>query len=166
MVDGFVKQRGHYHLHPVQSGVFWSWSKVARCTYLSLTDRSHSLFPSCLICSLLCLQANSLYTLFNLSSPCLLCPSSHLLPIHCKHHSFYTVIILSSNHMSNCPYYLTPFAFAIMSNVFKPSISFNFSLGLCFLSTNFTPHIDLTMALSVLLTIAISISLKHLLRII
>ena len=35
-----------------------------------------------------------------------------------------------------------------------------------FLSTNFTPHIDLTMALSVLLKIAISISLKNHLHII
>ena len=62
--------------------------------------------------------------------------------------------------LPTCSYHNTPFTFAILSNVSsQPSISIYSSLF--FLSTNFTPHIDLTMALSVLLEIAISISLKH-----
>ena len=67
--------------------------------------------------------------------------------------------ILSSSLLITCPYHFTPFAYAILSNVFfKPNISISSSIF--FLSTTFTPHIDLTMALSVL-KIAISVSLKH-----
>ena len=59
-----------------------------------------------------------------------------------------------------CPYHLTPFAFAILFNVsFKPNVSTSSSVF--FLSTNFTPYIDLTMALSVLFKIAISLSHKN-----
>ena len=55
----------------------------------------------------------------------------------------------SSSLLTTCPYHLTPFVFAIFFSVsFKPSISINSSLF--FLFTNFSPHIDLTIALSVL----------------
>ena len=48
--------------------------------------------------------------------------------------------IISSFLLITCPYHLTPFAFAILSNVFfKPNISISFSIF--FLSTSFTPHI-------------------------
>ena len=52
--------------------------------------------------------------------------------------------ILLSSLLITCPYHLTPFAFAILSNVFfKPYISV--SSFVFFLSTNFAPQIDLTM---------------------
>ena len=72
---------------------------------------------------------------------------------------------LSSSLLTTCPCHNTPFIFAVLSNISsKPSIFINSSLF--FLSTNFTAHIDLGMALSVLSKIAISISLKHHLHII
>ena len=119
----------------------------------SLRDRSHSFPPSRSIC-------NPIF--FTLSSTCLFhvifgrprfrCPFTSIII------AFFS--ILSSSLLIKCPYHVTPFVFAIQSNVFfKPNISISSSVF--FLSTNFTPHIDLTMALSVLLKIAISLSLKH-----
>ena len=68
--------------------------------------------------------------------------------------------MLSSFLLTTCSYHLTPFACAILSKVsFKPSIFIKSSVF--FLSTSFTPHIDFTMALSVLLKIVISFSRKH-----
>ena len=68
--------------------------------------------------------------------------------------------MLSSSLLTTCSYHLTPFALAILSKVsFRPSIFISSSVF--FLSISFTPHIDLTIALSVLLKISISFSLKH-----
>ena len=126
--------------------------------YTSSLLQSLSHLPSSRsICSFLNLQPDLLHTLFHLLPRCHFWPSSLSLPIHFQHHCLFQYIIIPSNHMS-IPYY--SFAFAILSNVsFKPNIfirSFIF-----FQSRKFTPHIDLTMALLVLLKIAISLYLKH-----
>ena len=101
-------------------------------------------------------------TFFTLSSTCLFHVIFGRPRFRCPFTSIIIAFsILSSFLLITCPYHLTSFAFAILSNVFfKPYISISSSV--LFLSTNFTPHIDLTMALSVLLKIAISLSLKHL----
>ena len=115
---------------------------------------THTLSPSCLICSLLHLQPNSLYTLFNLSSPCVLRLS---LPICFKHQSLlFNVDIIPLSHMCISPYSI---CYCHLANIsFKPSISFTFSSFLP--STNFTPHFDITMALCVL-KIVVSFALKN-----
>ena len=121
------------------------------------SDRSHTFPPSRLICSFLNLPPD-----FTLSSTCLL----HVIFGRSRFRCLFTpsiiafFSILSSSILITCPYHLTPFAFAILSNVyFKPNISISSSIF--FLFTNFTPHIDLTMALSVLLKIVISLYLKR-----
>ena len=129
----------------------------------SLSDHSHYLFPSCAICSPVLLQPIFIYILFNLllhmcfGLPRFCCPFTSSI------NAFFRTLSLSL--LTTGPYHNTPFTFAILSYVCsKARISINSSLF--FLSTNFTPHIDLTMALSILLEIAISISLKHHLHII
>ena len=68
IVDGFVKQRGHYYHHPVSIrwvldfGLGRRWPDAPP----SLSDRSQSLFPSCVNCSLILLQPNFAYILSNL----------------------------------------------------------------------------------------------------
>ena len=69
---------------------------------------THTLSPSCLICSLLHLQPNSLYTLFNLSTPCVLRLS---LPFASSTKAFF--LTLTSFLLAPCAYHLTPFAIAI-----------------------------------------------------
>ena len=59
-----------------------------------------------------------------------------------------------------CPYHQTPLAFAIPTTVSCKFIIF-ISSSVFLLSIIFTPHIALTIALSVLLRIAISLSFKH-----
>ena len=118
-----------------------------------LCDRSHTFPPS-----------RSIFnpTFFTLSSTCLL----HVIfgSAHFRCLFTYGIIaflsVLSSPLLITCPYHLTPVAFAVLSNVsFKLKISISYSIF--FLSTNFTPHIDLTMAVSVPRKLAISLSLKH-----
>ena len=165
MVDGFVKQRGHYHDHPVSIrwvldfGLGRGWPDAPH----SLSDRSYSLFSCCVICCLTLLQPNFIYILFNLllhicfDLPRFRCPFTSSINAFLR--------MLLSPLLTTCQYHNTPFTFAILSNVSsKTSIPINSPL--CFLSTNFTPHINLTMAFYVLLEIAISISLKHHLHII
>ena len=124
---------------------------------------SLSLFPSCAICSLVLLQPNFIYIFFNLllhicfGLPRFRCPFTSSI------NAFFRTLTLSL--LTTCLYYNTPFTFAILSKV-SSKLSIFINSSLFFLSTNFTPHIDLTMALSVLLEIAISISLKHKLHII
>ena len=94
-------------------------------------------------------------TFFMLSSTCLL----HVIfgrPRFCfPFTSSIIAFTLSSFLLITCSYHHTSFAFAILSNVFfKPNISISSSIF--FLSTDFTPRIDLAMALSVLLKIVIS----------
>ena len=98
--------------------------------------------------------------IFTLSSACLFHVCFCFPRFHCPFPSSIHALFkaLSPFFLTTCPYHLTPFVFAIYSNVsFKPSSSISFSLF--FLSTNFTSYIDLTMALSVL-KIAISFPLN------
>ena len=65
-----------------------------------------------------------------------------------------------SSLLNTCLYHLTPFAFAIWTTVsFNHNISIRSSVF--FFSISFVPHIAHTIALSVLLKIAISFSFKH-----
>ena len=140
------------HHHPVFPGV-----QRLPDTVLLIPSRI-ALTPSRTICSLLHHQSNPLHTLFNLSLLCLLWLTSLLLSIFFKHHCLLQNALIIPSF--TCSYHLTPFAFAVLSNVSFKLIGFiNFILF--FLSTNFTPHVDLTIALSVLLKITISFSLKH-----
>ena len=143
----------HHHIH-VQSG-----SSITEGGLIHLIPSAIALTPSLhLVRSAASWIFNSSYS--TVSSTCLLLVvfgrPRFRIPFTS---SIIAFSILSSFLQITCPYYLTPFAFAILSNVsFKPSISISSSLF--FLSTNFTSHIDLTMALSVLLRILISLSLK------
>ena len=131
---------------------------MAGYTSYSLRDCSHIFPPSRSICSFLDLQPNFLHTLFHLLPPCHFWPSSLSLPIHFQHHCLLQfIIIILSDHMA-IPSYSIRLCHSIQ-RFLQPNISI--SSFIFFLSTNFTPHIDLTMALSVLLKIAISLSLKH-----
>ena len=81
-----------------------------------------------------------------------------LLPITSKSRAF--LKMLPSSLLSTWPYHLTAFAFAIISNdSTKPNISINSFV--IFLSINLTPHMALNIALSVLLKIATSPSVRH-----
>ena len=67
----------------------------------SFSNRSHSLSPSCAICSFLHPQPNLIYILFDLFLPCLLRPSSLSWSIHFKHHCLLqNALIIPPNHMS------------------------------------------------------------------
>ena len=124
----------------------------------SFSNRSHSLSPSRAICSFLHPQSNLLYILLDLFLHVCFCRPRFRGPFTSNIIAFFKM--LSSSLLTTCPCHLTPFALAILSKVsFRPSIFISSSVF--FLSTSFTPHIDLTIALSVLLKITISFSLKH-----
>ena len=102
--------------HPV-SIRFFPRSRRWPDTPHPLRDCCHTFLPSRSICTFLDLQPNFVHTLFHLLSPCHFWPSSLSLPIHFQHRCLLQYIII-------IPSYLTPFAFAISSNVFfKPNIS-------------------------------------------
>ena len=67
MVDGFVKQRGHYHHHSVSIWCGWPWSRVARCTSFPQRSLSPSLHLVRFAAS-----STSNPMLFTFSSTCLL----------------------------------------------------------------------------------------------
>ena len=163
MVDGFVKQRRHYHRHPVS---IWRVLVLVKGGRIHLIPSGIALTPYFHLVRFAAFSTSNPIP-FTLSSICLPHICFGLPRYRCPFTAGINVFFrtLSYSLLTTCPYRLTPFAFAILTNVFfKPNISINSSL--CFLSTNFTPHIDLTMALYVLLKIAISSSFKHHLHII
>ena len=126
----------------------------------SLRDRSHT-FPH-----LVRSAASSIFnpTFFTLSFTCLLHVifgrltfASHSLPSSLPCSLLQYIIIIPSNHMS-IPSYSIRLCHSIQHFLQTQQ---PISSSIFFLYTNFTPRIDLTMALLVLLKIAISVYLKH-----
>ena len=89
MVDGFVKQRRHYHHHPVSIRCGWSRSRVAGCTTLpqrSLSPSSHLVrFAGSSSCNPI---------LFTFSSTCLLHICFGLPQFRCPFTSSISALIL------------------------------------------------------------------------
>ena len=124
----YLNFQPHHHHHPV-SIRFLPRSRRWQDTSHSFRNRSHIFNP----------------TSFTLSSTCFL----HVIFGRPRFRFPFTSSIIAFFRVSSSfllitrPYHLTPFAFAILSNVcFKPNISIRSSNF--FLSINFAPHIDLT----------------------
>ena len=127
MVDDFVKQRGHYHHHPFS---IWPVLVLVEGGRMHLISLAIALTPYFHLVRFAAFSTSN-PILFTLSSTCFLHVCFGLSHFRCPFTASINAFFRTLSYflLTTCLYHLTPFAFAILSNIFlKPSISINFSL--------------------------------------